>query len=231
MPYTIQLEEFSGPLELLLKLIQEEKLDITKIALADVADTYIAYLETLREDKTEELVDFLVIAAKLLLIKSRVLLPFVSDTEEEGISLEEQLRMYREFVEASVHIAQKFALHEVGFFREEPIKKIVRGLNAPKNLTPSLLHTTFVRIMEGLTYRIELPKKQLTRVLSIKERIATLQRLLLRGKTVQFRHFVQDAHSRMDIVVSFLALLELVKQRSIFLHQEKLFEDFSIEKV
>src|SRR5574344_1562914 len=104
----LKLEKFEGPLGILLKLIEQEELDITEIALASIADEFLAYVETSENIGPEEMADFLVMAARLLYIKSKALLPYLvsAEEEEEITELENQLKMYKEFVDASSKIAQ-----------------------------------------------------------------------------------------------------------------------------
>ena len=98
----IKIENFEGPLDLLLQLIEREELDITTVSLLDVADQYINYLSKIEDKKPEMLADFLLIAAKLLYIKSRALLPELeTDSDEDSMDLARQLKMYKKFVEAS----------------------------------------------------------------------------------------------------------------------------------
>src|SRR3989344_4119781 len=97
MHYTFKLEEFEGPLELLLKLIEDEKLDITTISLAKVSDQYLAYIKNEEELPSEEVADFLVVAAKLIYVKSKYLLPALQLEEEDGEDLEQQLKIFREY--------------------------------------------------------------------------------------------------------------------------------------
>ena len=105
----IKIEQFEGPLALLVKLIDKAELDITQVSLAMVADQYIAHLKRLVNLDPEEMADFLVIASRLLLIKSKALLPYLLPEEEEAIEdLEEQLRMYKEFLEATKKVSEKF---------------------------------------------------------------------------------------------------------------------------
>ena len=115
-----QLEKFSGPLDLLLSLIDEEKLDINELAISEVTEQYLRYLEAMEEKRPEELADFLVMATRLLLLKSKNLLPQLETDEEEGPSLEEQLRLYKAFVEASKKLNKKWLEGRVANFRIEP---------------------------------------------------------------------------------------------------------------
>src|SRR3989338_9236417 len=99
--YQTKLEQFEGPLHLLLELIEAEKLDITSIALSKVTDQFLDYLTETSDLHPEELADFLVVAARLLLIKSRALLPSLTGEGDEEADLERQLKIYREYYEAS----------------------------------------------------------------------------------------------------------------------------------
>src|SRR3989344_5914455 len=108
--YSLKLEKFEGPLDLLLQLIERQELNITEVSLAAVTEQYLVYLSEHNDIAHEDLADFLVVAAKLLLLKSRLLLPelFVDDEEEAGTSLAEQLAVYRLYVKASHKLARSF---------------------------------------------------------------------------------------------------------------------------
>ena len=101
--YKIKLEQFEGPLDLLLQLIEKEDLNINQISLARIADEYINYVNSRKNIPLDELSDFLLVASKLLYIKSKSLLPYLewNEAEDEAIELEEQLKLYREFLDAS----------------------------------------------------------------------------------------------------------------------------------
>jgi len=96
----VSVEQFSGPFGLLLSLIESEKMDITEISLAKIADEYVTYIRGAQDIDPEELADFLVVAAKLLFIKSKALLPYLysGEEDEEIDDLERQLKMYKEFI-------------------------------------------------------------------------------------------------------------------------------------
>ena len=113
--HPIKLEQFEGPLELLLELIQDQKLDITQVSLAAVADQYLEYIHAQPKWDPDELADFLVVAAKLLLIKSKVLLPNL-DLGEEGedaLALERQLKLLKQYLEASQKVDALFYVSEL----------------------------------------------------------------------------------------------------------------------
>src|SRR3989338_1878896 len=101
MKRELTLDQFSGPLDLLLSLLEESKLNISEVSLSSITEQYLTYLDTLEDNRAEELADFLVVGSRLLLLKSKMLLPQFAPEEDEGTSLEEQLRLYKVFLEAS----------------------------------------------------------------------------------------------------------------------------------
>ncbi len=229
MTYTVKLQQFEGPLDLLLQLIEREELPITEVSLAEVTDAYVEHLEHAAVPP-EELADFLVVAARLLYIKSKILLPSVPlGLEEEGLSLEEQLRMYKEYLEASKKIEARIKERLWSFGRQKaPIQP---GLfSPPAGVTSARLAEVFREVIAALEPIVTLPKAAVARVVSIEERIGHLKELLSRQTSVSFGTFLRSARSRTDVVVSFLALLELIKQRSIRVNQEDLFAEMTIEK-
>ena len=116
-----KLEQFEGPLDLLLQLIEDQKLEITNISLAQVTDQYIQYLNHAHDLRPEDLADFLVVAAKLLYLKSRALLPALRLDEEEADAgeLEKQLKIYKEYLDASKKIEQMIKAGHFAFAREK----------------------------------------------------------------------------------------------------------------
>ncbi len=228
MAYTVKLERFEGPLDLLLQLIEREELPISDVALAEVTDQYVEHLEH-ASVPAEELADFLVVAAKLLYIKSKILLPTVPlGLEEEGISLEEQLRMYKEYLEAAKGIEERLRSRRFSFARQKP--PLQRGVfAAPAGVTPQKLGQVFREVLQALEPVVRLPKTAIARAVSIEERIAHLKELLAAHKSVSFGTYLRSAQSRTDVVVSFLALLELIKQRSVRVNQDELFSELVIE--
>lgn len=237
MDFTI--EKFSGPLGLLLSLIESEEMDITEIALAKIADQYVAYIRSASNIDPEELADFLVVAAKLLYIKSKALLPYLfSAAEEEEIDdLEKQLRMYKEFVTASGKIKEQIA--KKSFLFLPPLIKNRRGqfnlpvFSPPAKLTISLLHEQLGRIIEGLKKQqeVKLPEARLEPKISIEEKINLIKKLLLDKIRVNFSKFLATAKSKTEVIVSFLAVLELAKQKELYFDQAELFSEIHISRL
>ena len=123
MAVKVKTTHFSGPLDLLLSLIAEKKMSITELALAEVTEQYVHSIDALEEKDPDELADFLVIATKLLLLKSKSLLPQFFPEEEDGPSLAEQLKLYKAFVDASKKIHAIWEQSNNIYFRIEPTRR------------------------------------------------------------------------------------------------------------
>src|SRR3989339_99764 len=143
----IKIEKFEGPLSLLLKMIEQEELDITEINLAGIADQYIEYIKNNNNISPDNMADFLVIAAKLLFIKSKALLPYIYAEEEEDLEdLEKQLKMYKEFLEAAKKIEKMLGKKKFMFAREFNRKVALANTHSfspPKKLQISDILETF----------------------------------------------------------------------------------------
>jgi len=230
MKKDLQLEQFSGPLDLLLSLISENQLDISQIAISKVTEQYLDYLSQLDESKAEELADFLVVASKLLLMKARKLMPQFALAEEEGPSLEDQLRLYKLFVDASRKINSLWDQPQRGFFRVEPPRK-AEGFVWPENVDPQAMKETFLHLLSRLKPPKDLPQAYIDKAISMKEKIDTIRNLLKKRKKAYFFDVLDQAQNKTEIIVSFLAILELVKQRTVFLSQDSTFGDIAMEAV
>lgn len=222
-----QIKNFAGPLDLLLRLIEEDHLPVTEVSLAQVTEQYVEYLSHTPIPK-EDLADFLVIASRLLLIKSRVLLPtLATDLPDDEFSLVAQLKMYQIFANAAKQMEQLWKKGSVVYPRPRP--PIQAGMFAPPaGLTTDKLATVFREVLAALAPIIRLPKAAVERAVSIQEKIQQLRNLLQSQGEVSFATVMRSAQSATEVVVTFLALLELVKQRSVAVSQEALFEDITI---
>ena len=152
--YQVKLEKFEGPLDLLLQLIEQADLDITEVSIAKVVEQFMIYLEQVEEKNPEELADFLVVAAKLLLIKSRALLPnlFLGD-EDDGLNLESQLKIYKKYYDASKIIEKILAEKKVLFTREKIPVDVEVIFNPPESLTTEKLQKIFLSLLKyGTVY-------------------------------------------------------------------------------
>lgn len=229
--YQFKLEKFEGPLNLLLRLIEDEKLDISEVSLAKVAEQYLGYLEQAQDIPTDELADFLVVAAKLLLIKSKILLPALEFEEEEG-NLEQQLKIYRIFLEASKDIQKMIGKKKFAYFRDSKrVRNMEPIFNPPQNIKADNLRKFFEDILGKIEPIIKLPQEMIKKTVSIQEKISQIRDLIFQSPSLSFHTLLIKAENKTEIIVTFLALLELVKKNSVQVVQKNIFEDIQIEKL
>jgi len=228
--HTIHVHQFEGPLELLLELIEKEKLAITDIALSQVTEQYLKAIATVSQNNPDELADFLVVASKLLLIKSRFLLPELSFDEEEA-DLALQLKMFKEYYDASKHIGKMINEKHFAFSREKPAVPITPVFNPPSGMTGGKLAQLFREVLLNIAPIVELPKEVIRRALSMQDKIANIQSRIAEKARLRFSELLQHSKSKTEVIVTFLALLELVKQRVIYVRQDMLFDEIVVESV
>lgn len=228
--YQIKLEQFEGPLDLLLQFIEEEKLKINDISLAIVTNHYLEYLNNTNDLGIEELADFLVVAAKLILIKSRSLLPTL-DLLDEEVDLGKQLKIYKEYYEASKKIEMIGKQPRQSFSRLKPFRLQEVKFIPPLNINLLLLSEAMANVLKNLEFVELMPKAAIERTINISEKINEIKKFIIQKVTFGFQNLMGQAKDRLDLVVSFLAVLELVKQRFITVKQDQLFEEIVIEKI
>jgi segregation and condensation protein A len=230
--YQIQLPVFEGPLDLLLHLVEREELDITTIALARVTDQYLAYLAELERRQAQDLAEFLVIAAKLLLIKSRALLPrppaLSPEEEDVGEDLVRQLQAYRRFKEIAkvLHERERDGLHS--YVRVAPLPRLEPQIDTGGVSLNDLL----IYVQEALDTLPAPPVGEVVKpvTVTIDEQIARIEGQLTHRRQVCFREFLSEATTRVEIIVTLWAVLELVKQKRARVRQEELFGEIFIEQ-
>ena len=231
MGYEVTLEKFSGPLQLLLELIEKEDLPITDVSLAKVADDYVAFIGK-EEVRADELADFLTVAAKLLLIKSNAILPIPEVSgEDDPEKLALQLRLYREFVDVAKRVEDLYGSNRVMFGREKPYMPLPKEFLPPSSVTARTLADMFANVLKKLEPFFALKEASMRRVVSVQERIRDIQRAILERARLSFHDVVGSAATRAEVVVSFLALLELMKQRVVRAAQSAAFEEITLKRV
>jgi segregation and condensation protein A len=232
--YTVQTAVYEGPLDLLLDLIEHAELDITAVSLAAVTEQYLDYLHHLEETHADEISAFLVIAAKLVQIKSEALLPRPpvreSGEEDIGASLVEQLKLYKRFKEIANLLGVREAQNLRTYLRLAPPPKIEGKLD--------LSNITLADLIDAAqeVYAKEVEKQSLGTVISapkvtIREKIELISKRLGTAEHAHFRELLGENPTRIEIVVTFLALLELVKRYRVAARQEGLFKDIEIERM
>lgn len=231
MTYKVKIEQFEGPLDLLLSLIEEQKLDIVKLSLAAVTDQYLEHIKNNKEIHLENLSDFLSVAAKLILIKSKALLPMLqlSDEEEDEIEdLTEKLKEYKKFKEASLQIGQMDKAKRISLSREGYL-----GVKAffypPENLNVFDLKKYFQTILNEIPIIEKLEEELVKEVATLEEKINDLQKFLTAKIETSFSELVSGTEEKVEVIISFLAMLEMVKQRMISVEQGNLFSEIKLK--
>ncbi len=225
----IKINNFEGPLDLLLQLIEKNKLDITKVSLSMVAEQYIDYINNLNKIDPDLLADFLLIATKLLYIKSKALLPEIELDEEDETDLAQQLRMYKRYVDASQQIKSLFEDNRYAYARPFKIFKIKTEFIPPASLTVKKVQQVYLKLLSNLAKEEKIVKRTMSYVISIKDKIRYIQALLATKGSFKFNELINRARGKTEIVVSFLGLLELVKQRKVVARQNGIFEEIEIK--
>lgn len=234
MHYQVQLDSFQGPLELLLELIEKEELDISDVSLARVTDQFLAFLSHFEEKKPEHLAEFLVVAAKLILLKSKTLLPSfaVSEEEQKEISdLKEKLEAYKRVREAARHIARLERKHRLSFERPSGLKG-VRVFAPPQRVTAETLFVAMQEVERERARQAEYALPEVERIdfiVSFEEKIKDIKMRLERNLKESFSA-LYDASAKINVIVAFLAILELVKQRFVRVEQKELFGEIQLVK-
>jgi len=223
-------KQFSGPLDLLLALINEQKLAISELSISKVTEQYIDHLNNIEEKNPDELADFLVIATRLLFLKSKALLPQLMSEEDDGPSLEEQLKLYEKFIKASHTLNNLWQNNFQSYPRLEPPRKLEK-VEIPQNVSVENLHKAMLKLLSRLKPPKALPETSIDSTVSLKERMFGIRELLKKQKQINFKNILSNAENRTEIIINFLAVLELVKQRNVFLNQKNNFGEIWINRV
>lgn len=231
--FQLKLPVFEGPLDLLLYLIEREELEITAVSLVQVTDQYLSYLHSGEQIDADALAEFIAIGARLLLLKSRALLPRPPADEQPEEDLGEdlvlRLKEYRRFKEVAGSLKE---MEELGL-RAYP------RLAPPTDIPlPTGLDGVTLDLLAGIVREVlerqpeEAPEGVVERqVVSVEEKVEELTEALRRKKRVSFRAFISACRSRIEVIVAFLAVLELIKGLMLRAEQDALFGDISLVAV
>lgn len=230
--YKISTEVYEGPLDLLLNLIEKAELDITKVSLAKVTQQYLDHLQAIADRDPLEVSAFLVIATKLVYIKSSILLPsqpdILSEEEDLGDQLARQLIEYKKFKERALWLKNR---------QDEGLRNYYR-VTAPPRINEKLDISDvniydLVDILLGLYFQNEniTPMSDVVAIsaITIKNRILSLVSLFQQNRKYSLKDLLSNDFTRLDLVITFLALLELIKNHSLIASQVDLFSDISFE--
>lgn len=227
--FTLEIEGFRGPLELLLDLIEQRKLQVNDVSLAKVADDYIRYIEDRERVPLSETAQFIVVASTLLLIKSKSLLPSIELTteEEEDIQeLEHRLALYAIFRKAARGLERVW--RKVSFLpHHAPEQKVVFAPSA--DITVQNIHASAQTLATSLpTFAKKPPTAKIAKEITLDDVIESLTHRMRTAVRDSFSRITNGAE-RVEAIVSFLALLELVKRGTLSVQQENNFADITLE--
>lgn len=229
--YQVKYQDFEGPLDLLLDLIEKKRLDITQLSLAKVADDYLEYIEKKGAVDIANLSNFLLTASHLILLKSKALLPlfeFSQEEEEEIEDLQERLKEHQKFRKVAEKIKYQLELKKIFFSKKEEVldfKKFV-----PIDCSKEDLKEIFLKIIQSLPEDKKLKEEMIEEVVSLEDKILQIRTSLEKRMSIAFKDTIKNAEDKVEMIVSFLAILEMVKQKLLFAKQEKTFCDINISR-
>ena len=232
--FEVKIDLFSGPLEKLLELIEEKHLEVTTISLAAVTEDFLNYLKTLSEETRHPsvLADFVVVASRLLLIKSKALLPNLELTaEEEGDirDLEARLVIYKEFKNAALNVNQLWNKKNSEFSRQF-LMNLPPVFLPPEDLKAGDLEQAIRRVLSQLQNL--LPEKQTVKriVVTVEEKVKELLARFQEQAEHGFHKLAEGKTTKIEIIVLFLAVLHLIRDRIIKAEQSGQFSDIIVRK-
>jgi len=244
MDMNVKLEVFEGPLDLLLHLLDKNKVNIYDIPIVEITKQYMEYLEEMKRRDLNILSEFLVMAATLIDIKSRMLLPATGEEEEEEEDPRNEL--VQQLLEYKMYKCMAYELKDLQIdagrymFKEPTIPAEVLAYEEPINMeelvadvTLAQLNEIFKSIMKKQVDKIDPIRSKYGKIekeeVSVEEKMSYLEEYATQHKHFSFRNLLETQSSKVEIIVTFLAILELMKVGKIFISQEKLFDDIKIE--
>jgi len=228
---SIKTQAFEGPLELLLDLVEKRKFLINDISLAAVTDEYMRQVSIMQELSLPNTAQFIALAATLLLIKSKSLLPVLSLTEEEEEGIDDlqwrlrRYQMYRDLGSQIESIFGKQMTHQRQF-----VPSLSPLFVTDKFTEVDALGQAITEVLQNLPKKEEKPKVRVRKVISLEEMIENLHRRIEKQMKLTFKELIADSSEKAHVIVGFLAVLESVKQGSILVAQAQRFDDIHIEK-
>ncbi len=244
MGIPVKLEVFEGPLDLLLHLIDKNKINIYDIPIALITEQYMEYINAMQEQDLDIMSEFLVMAATLLRIKSKMLLP-IEETEEEEVldprqELVERLLEYKMYKYASLELRDRQLDADRLIFKKSTLppellnyKEEVHPEELLSDLTLAKLNTIFQSVIKKQNEKIDPVRSKFGKIekedVNLPKKMRYVQEYGLSHKRFSFRRLLEAQHDKMEVVVTFLCILELMKLGRIRTMQEEIFDDIQIE--
>ncbi|MDD5937206.1 MAG: segregation/condensation protein A [Clostridiales bacterium] len=243
MGIPVKLDAFEGPLDLLLHLIDKNKVNIYDIPIVEITEQYMEYIHAMEEKNLEIMSEFLVMAATLLRIKSQMLLPVDKKEEEEPVDPREELVQrlleYKMYKYISYELKDKQMDAELQLFKENTvpddivdIKDEVDIKELLGDLTLAKLHEIFQSVMKKQVDKIDPIRSKFGKIekeeINLTQKIIDIQKYGLEHRKFSFRKLLELQATKMEVIVTFLGILELMKMQRIEIEQDELFEDITI---
>lgn len=229
--YKVKVEKFEGPLDLLLELIEGEKLDITDISLSTITDKYLNEVSHL-DPKIYDVAEFMLVAARLIYLKSKALLPTLANEEEEEEieELKTKLEIYKKYREAAQEFGNILSKNQRSYTAKKPHLN-VRGFVPPKGVAADDLWRVFSKLLKDMPVElkreeVELPSEKIT----VEEKIADLKESFAVKPKQKFSAIISQTKSKLEAIVTFLAILELVKCKKLRVTQSANFKEIDLVK-
>lgn len=244
MDMTIKLQVFEGPLDLLLHLLEKNKVNIYDIPIVEITNQYLEYIAEMKRQDLNVVSEFLVMAATLIDIKSRMLLPAPETEEEEEedprAELVQQLLEYKMYKCMAYELRDRQIDAERVLFKEPTIPPEVAEYEEPidvselvSDVTLAKLNEIFKSIMKKQVDKIDPIRSKFGKIekeeVSLADKMAYLENYCLTHSRFSFRSLLEAQASKMEVIVTFLAILELMKTGKIFISQEHTFDDIQIQ--
>ena len=244
MEMNVKLQVFEGPLDLLLHLLDKNKVNIYDIPIVEITNQYMEYIAEMKRQDLNILSEFLVMAATLIDIKSRMLLPATNEEDEEEEDPRNEL--VQQLLEYKMYKCMAYELKDLQMdaarvmYKEPTIPDEVLAYEEPINMeelisdvTLAKLNEIFKSIMKKQVDRIDPVRSKFGKIqkdeVSLEEKMEYLENYAMQNKHFSFRNLLESQCSKVEIIVTFLAILELMKMGKIFISQENLFDDIKIE--
>ena len=244
MELKVELQAFEGPLDLLLHLIDKNKVNIFDIPIVEITNQYMEYIEEMKRQDLNVMSEFLVMAATLLAIKSKMLLP-VEETEDEEVEdpraeLVEQLLQYKMYKSISYELRDRQTDAEHILYKVPTLPNEVLAFEQPvdvdeliSDLTLNKLQAIFQSVMRRQENRVDPIRSKFGTIrkeeVSLEDKMAYVSNYCYSHRKFSFKQLLMEQHSKTELIVTFLSILELMKAGTIYITQENTFDDIMIE--
>ena len=235
--YSIKIDNFEGPLDLLCYLIDKNKMNIYDVKLTEITEQYVSYLNEMQEMNLEIASEFLVMASTLLYLKSKSLLP-KQEEEEEEITEEELIRRiieYKKFKEISKVLKENFLVYSKRIYKQQEIIKLPKQ-RLEKNYEADKIPEIYKHLVEKNSVKMNQNAKNIEKIAlvekyTVSEKVKEMYKVLIKQKKFIFNKlFSIKQHDRQEVVTAFSGLLEMSRRNKVNTNQEEIFGDILVEE-